>query len=1409
MTVAHPSVGDFVAAWRRGERPRLEDFLVPGDATGDVLLHSLVRAELACRLEAGEAARVETYLERIPNLLHEPTAVLDLIELEYVLRRRSEPALAWADYPDRFPQFRDELRARSPSGSAQAGWAESFTGLASSPTVVRATIAHAGVEGPAAEPVALPSSVGGYALAGEVGRGGMGVVYRAFDCKRGLHVALKTLPRLDPVALDRFKNEFRVLAGVTHPNLVTLYELFTEGQQWFFAMEFVDGVNFLTYVREGLAAPRTSSTVAYALEAGPDESGGPEASPLSPGQLDRLRAGLRQLAAGVQAIHDAGKLHRDIKPSNTLVTPAGRVVLLDFGLAAELDAASVRQTAEGAVVGTVSYMAPEQAAGRSLSPASDWYSVGVMLYEALTIRRPFTGPAMQVVRDKQEMDPHAPAELVPGIPDDLNALCVALLNRRPDLRPSGPEVLRRLGAAVHATPLPLRALATTARTFVGRDRHLQALADAYQSLRGGRTVTVNVRGRSGVGKSALVQRFLEEVSTAGDAVVLAGRCYEHESVPYKALDSLVDALARYLRRLPEPEARSLLPADLRPLARIFPVLRGLRPDRDLGERDDAPDPHELRRRAFAALRALLARLGAHRPLVLAIDDLQWGDVDSAALLAELLRPPAPPRLLLLASFRSEDVAASPFLRAFLSPQDPADAAPEHRDLAVEPLTSAETRELAIRLLGRDDPKAQTQAETIARESGGSPFFLAELVEHLQEGSEPAHPATGAVSLDDVLWKRVTRLPEEARRLLEVVAVAGQPLRQGDACAAARLAGDERPALAVLASGRFLRSTGATEHDDLEAYHDRVRESVVGRLAPDTLAGHHGRLAEVLEAAGQCGPEVLAAHFHGARQPAKAGRCYALAATQATEALAFERAAKLYRLALDLGPSTTEEAHRLRTGLADALANAGRGAEAGREYQAVAAAAPPAEAVELRRRAAFQFLGSGHVDEGLRVIREVLGAVGMRLAATPRRALLGLLFRRALLWLRGYGFRERDASQVPAKDLARIDICWCVCSTLGTSDAIRGNDFQTRHLLLALRAGEPYRIARALAVEGAYLTSTGGRARQRAARLLETAEAIARRIDQPYALGVALLCKTMFLHMAEQWERARQAGEQCETVFRTRCTGVAWELATARIWTLWELGHLGEVAELGRRCRALVPEAQARGDVHTLTYLRSSCLPLALLAADDPDTARRDIQEGLAQWSQSGYHLQHYAALLMHVLVERYAGRPEAAWELVTTQGDAFARALLIRIQEFRIQVLQARAYTALAAAAVAADPGPLWRDAGQTARRLRREKQPWALATADYVEAALAAARGERQAAAALLPKVVAQFEALQMGLYAAATRRRLGELVGGSAGRALVAEADAWMAGQAIKDPVRMAATIAPPLPGAPTGASTYQGTT
>ncbi len=266
-----------------------------------------------------------------------------------------------------------------------------------------------------------------------IGRGGMGVVYEAYDRERERRIAIKTLVRFSPSALYLFKQEFRTLANVVHRNLVRLYELVaSESDGVFLTMELVSGQDFRTHVQRpeartaaekppsttngrspGEVAARVSGTRRIEGEVRPSAF---EDRPKTPADLDRLRAALRQLAEGVHALHAAGKVHRDIKPSNVLVGEDGRVVLLDFGVATELARVVDERLLESNIVGTPGYMAPEQALDEPLTAASDWYSVGALLYEALVGKPPFVGDAIDVLYRKAMLEPQPPASSSTGSP---------------------------------------------------------------------------------------------------------------------------------------------------------------------------------------------------------------------------------------------------------------------------------------------------------------------------------------------------------------------------------------------------------------------------------------------------------------------------------------------------------------------------------------------------------------------------------------------------------------------------------------------------------------------------------------------------------------------------------------------------------------------------------------------------------------------------------------------------------------------------------------------------------------------------------------------------------------------------------------------------------------------------------
>ncbi|MBW3671684.1 MAG: protein kinase, partial [Acidobacteria bacterium] len=752
-----------------------------------------------------------------------------------------------------------------------------------------------------------------FSIVRRIGQGGMGVVYEAFDRERQMKVALKTILAMEPTRLHKFKQEFRNFTDIAHPNVAALYELLSDGETWFFTMELVDGVDFLEYVFDGFSKtsnPGLSFSEATSIHhqmPPKDEESRAEKIPSRKVTLfsnrthfDRLRGVILSLAEGVNALHEAGRIHRDLKPSNVLVSRDRRVVVLDFGLATTTSVEVGQHVQEDKISGTISYMSPEQMSiDVNLTPASDWYSVGTMLYQALTGRLPFTGKLGVVVRSKRMLHPPPPSTYAEGVPPDLEELCMEMLRRDPESRPDGMEILRRLGGNARRTVR----MRTDSGPLVGRSDQLRRLSDAVVETRARRTVVAFVHGRSGAGKTFLVNRFLAENAGSTDVEIFLGRCFEAETVPYKSLDSLIDSLARYLAR--SPLSRDLAPRDVHALTKLFPVLRQVTAFEQVPLTAlEVPNQRELRRRAVGALRELLIALSQRLTLVLCIDDLQWGDMDSAHVLLELLRQPGAPRLLLLGVYRSEYAATSEPLRMLLQ-ADLQGGDTWRLDLPVESLSMEESRDLAAMLLEGVENRDE-RAEAIARESGGIPYFIHELALHALE-----HPGLGVessrrISLTEVLSRRFETLPEESRHVLEVIAVVGRPLRRGDVFRATNLSPEARGAFSQLRGSSMIRSTGSADDDTVEVYHDRIRETMVEILPSDRKKLHYSSLASTLEEAGGYDPETVAICFRGSGQLDKAGDYYERGATQAADALAFARAANLYQLSLDLRPELSAE-----------------------------------------------------------------------------------------------------------------------------------------------------------------------------------------------------------------------------------------------------------------------------------------------------------------------------------------------------------------------------------------------------------------------------------------------------------------------------------------------------------------------
>ncbi|NVB79819.1 MAG: protein kinase [Kofleriaceae bacterium] len=1162
-----------------------------------------------------------------------------------------------------------------------------------------------------------------------VGEGGMGLVYEAYDHERGLTVALKTVRALDAQTLYRLKTEFRARVDLEHRNLVRLGELLYDDGHWFFTMELVDGWSFLDWVRMGPSTEDDSSDQFV------DPTGGMEA---------RLRSAVTQLASGLEALHRDGKVHRDLKPSNVLVTRKGRVVVLDFGLVGE----NAGHSANHDVVGTAAYMAPEQARTPSVDAAADLYSMGVMMYEAIAGRLPFDGAPLEILMRKQQEDPPPPHAKT--ISPELAKLCMELMCRRPEARPTASAVIARLTARAQSEDRQ--------PPFVGRSRELAQLDAALDEVTDGLTTTVFVEGESGIGKSALVRSFVERIERQRrNVLVLSGRCYERESVPFKGIDGVVDSLARELARRPSADVSKHLSNEVDALSRVFPVLRRVAPIARMSVPRPA-SPVELRARAFRGLRMLLASLASAQPIVLVIDDLQWADSDSIALLREILHPPNAPRILVVITRRT-DAGPAPML--------PGDV----QTITLGRLTLEEGRALVALIA----PGRGTDADSLVEDTGGHPMFLHEVVRH------PEDVRAASQRFDDTLWARITRMDHRARRVLELVACAGSPLPQG---IVGEALGYETPTITkvidALRATSLVKTSGTRKNDPVEPYHDRVREAVVARVPLPRRRRYHERLAVVLASSKTATKDPLTVVRHlEAAGSAEAGELAIQGARRAEEALAFELAAALWQVALEHGTYDEDERRDLQMKRAQALSHAGRGPDSAAVFLEAAEGANAEIGFQCRRHAAHELLVSGHVHDGLALLRNVLAEIGEDLPTSVGKAKRQLVWRWARIAVRGTKFHEREVPDARASlDELRLDVMRSASLGLSMVDVLPGAAFQARAVLVALRMGDRRRIAYALAFHAMYIAASGIRV-PAARKLVAQARKIAVELGNPFLVGWARAGEGIAEFFAGHHAVALDILEDAEMQIRERSVGTSAELNHIRNFMLFALRRMGAYDRLRDQVVEYVRDAMRRGDRYaTTSYVWSS--NVIWVAADEVERARADLASVVWSRPEDGLHLQHWFHVRAQAELAMYEDDRTEIDALVPPLraflGPAFAHVEAVstetRYQLGRVAIRNGNA--ALARKEVAA---------------VARRKEPYIRAFVRLVLAAADVLDGKHDAAREQLIGAIADAESCQMLAVAALARRRFAQLAGDEAA---VAEADAALRNRGIVDPERFARVFA-----------------
>jgi eukaryotic-like serine/threonine-protein kinase len=1044
-----------------------------------------------------------------------------------------------------------------------------------------------------------------FELLAPLGRGGFGTVYEARDARSGQRVALKELGQASGDNLARFKQEFRALSGLHHENLVGLSELLEQDGKWFIVMELIEGSDFLSHVRG--RHDKSESGREY------DEA--------------RLRHALSGMAVGLTALHEFGVLHRDLKPSNVRVSHEGRAVLLDFGLVTSVDPS--RQSTHGLAMGTVAYMAPEQAIGSKIGPSADWYALGVCLFEALSDRLPFEGGSgFELLLRKQQSAAPRVSEFARDVPKDLDDLCQGLLARDPKDRPSGREVLQALGVAQrtrgsepHGSALSL--LPTAAATFAGREAEIENLGRALKRTHEGELRIVLVEGESGVGKSEMVAEFLraaklQHVSLAA----LSGRCYENEQVPYKAFDGCVDELAKLLRRLPDSECQSLLPARAALLGQLFPVLNHV-PRIARAPRAQLPaDPTSRRLEAFAAFAELLGKLAEERPLVLVIDDLQWADAESFRLLKALIEHRERPPILVLATIRPREELEPDVL-------EQVEKVRAFKFTDVQPLFGlprAQAETLVRNLLG---PLAEGPwIRNIAEESRGHPLLLSELV-HYARSRDAA--AASALSLDDALKARMEGLDRSARELVELVAIAGRPCGSQVFAQALSLASVDDIARPLLMTKLLRKRRG----QELGCYHDRIRHAAVDLIPRTRLPALHRRLARALAADPQVDPAELARHWELAGELDLAVAAYEKAAESAQSALAFLRAAELSGRALTLSDAHGDARHaRLLVQRARALACAGRSAEAATLYSKASDLSEGEQRIRLRSSAANQLMLSAQVEKGLSAARDVLGDLAVRLPLGTRGALLRFAWDRLsyVLFDRVFGRRSR----AEARDRLALEVIAVLNRSIALLHLPAYLALNAQHLRLAAALADPAQLMQSYAIQGWLRTVRGSLAAGR--ELFEKSRRLCADLNRPELSAWQAISEGTALLTGWDAPASEACMLRCHELLQAHCPDQPRELTTVRMSLGLAWYFLGDTRRLAQESTGWLREARERDDhLGVALLVGAGCGYMRHLLDDAPEKAVAELDESLAKISTEPFAFAQLGHMFAVITALRYQG----------------------------------------------------------------------------------------------------------------------------------------------------------------------------
>jgi hypothetical protein len=718
---------------------------------------------------------------------------------------------------------------------------------------------------------------------------------------------------------------------------------------------------------------------------------------------------------------------------------------------------------------------------------------------------------------------------------------------------------------------------------------------------------------------------------------------------------------------------------------------------------------------------------------------------------------------------------------------------------VGPLAPEDARRLALALLDSDGPQARRAAESIARESGGSPFLIEELARSASGYRRAALPdqssLSSSVTLEQMIAERASRLPDDAQRLLQVIAVAGRPLPVATLREAANVADSTPRLVALLRTRRFVRAGLRGGIETIETSHNRIRETIVARLPAEDARRHHARVALALESAPDSDPEAIATHLLGAGDRERASRYAERAAEQAVAKLAFAQAGRLFQLAIDTSATASAaEQQSLRLRLAKAWEWAGQAEKAALAYLAAAKHAAAGDRIELERAAAAQLIAAGRIDEGVAAFHRLLGALDIAVPRSRFWILFLTTFYRiaaaaavALFWR----IRRRDKGDSSAPDHRRLGTLHAMARALAVLDPVSANYLKARYLFEALRSGSLSHKIRSAILEAGSLGAIGKGKSRKERSLFATARRLAEQSGDEEGLGLYDLTYGISEYLRGRWRSAVELLGRAQA----RLSAVrAWQ-ANAGVYRVFALVSLGELLEVKARTNALLADAERRGDRFTFASLLASHATAAWLASDDAQAARRQLKSAIAGWSKTSFLVQHWQCALWEAETHLYLGEGEQAWQRLARDERRLATSAFARIQLIRSLTLFIRGRSAVASLKSLDGRARRTRlsEARRALGRLKAEAMPYTDALAAMLGASVAKATNDSATAEHELRQAILYAERAEMAVHAAAARYQLGLLLGGRSGSAMLTETETTMRARGVRVPARYAQMLVP----------------